>query len=120
MQISPTRSGTELVFRRVYVTGDWLPDDFAIGAYWDGALWNGFPVPLFSLEDGMALCAAMPSLAFDEVAQVFRMEDGEDQLWCPQVARVIDGRAVDLYLIGDSWCWQLAEAGEPAAANSEI
>jgi len=112
MQISSLIDHTESTYRRVNVTGDWLPQELVFGAYWDGSRWNGFPVPMFALEDGKALCAEMPGLTFVEHMQAFCIQEGDDEVWCHSVQSIVNGRPMDLYLIGDSWCWELAEECE--------
>jgi len=117
MSISSIPSNVPRVYRRVVVTGSWLPDNAAFGAYWNGAMWNGFPVPVFTREDGDALCAVMPSLAYVEGRHAFLFEENGHVEWFHPGVHVVDGKEKCLYAIGDNWCWQFAEGGSTATAQ---
>ncbi|MCO4865905.1 hypothetical protein MKD50_29715, partial [Cupriavidus sp. WGtm5] len=65
------QSGTKRTWRRIRVRGSWLPDHAFVWAYWNGTMWNGFTVPMFTSQDASNLCAVMPSLVYVEARQVF-------------------------------------------------
>ncbi|MFJ4291288.1 hypothetical protein ACIP1U_16115 [Cupriavidus sp. NPDC089707] len=109
---------TARAYRRVLVTGSWLPDDVAVGAYWNGAMWNGFPVPVFTSEDGDALCAVMPNLVYVAGRRAFLFEENDHVEWFHPAVHVIEGKEQHLYAIGNGWCWQFADAGTNAVGIS--
>ncbi|AQV99432.1 hypothetical protein BJN34_36780 (plasmid) [Cupriavidus necator] len=102
-------SNTPRAYRRIFVTGNWLPDNTAVGAYWNGTMWNGFPVPMFTREDGDGLCAVMPNLVYVERRQAFLFDEDQQVEWYRPSIAVVDGKEQHLYAIGDSWCWQFAD-----------
>lgn len=105
---------TERAYRRVLVTGSWLPDDIAVGAYWNGAMWNGFPVPVFTSEDGDALCAVMPNLVYVAGRRAFLFDENDHVEWFHSAVHVVEGKDQPLYAIGTGWCWQFAGSGTEA------
>ncbi len=117
MSISSIQSNVPGTYRRVVVTGSWLPNNAAVGAYWNGAMWNGFPVPMFTREDGDALCAVMPSVAYVEGRRAFLFEENDHVEWFHPEVHVVGGKEQCLYAIGDSWCWQFAEGGSTVTAQ---
>lgn len=105
----------------VRVTCEGLPDDFSVDAYWDGSHWNHFLAPLFTLEGGKQLCAVLPEeLSYDASRHAFRYEDKHadepEVLWVHPRTYRIDNELVELFVLGDSWCWELADAEHYAAA----
>ncbi|SOY74032.1 hypothetical protein [Cupriavidus taiwanensis] len=101
-------------YRRDLVTGSWLPDDVAVGAYWNGAMWNGFPVPVFTSEDGDALCAVMPKLVYVAGRRAFLFDENDHVEWFHAAVHVVEGKEQPLYAIGNGWCWQFAGSGTDA------
>jgi len=98
----------------VRVTCEGLPDDFSVDAYWDGSLWNHFVTPLFTLEGGKHLCDALPGeLSYDASRHAFRYQDKHadepEVLWIHPRTHQIGNELVELFVLGDSWCWELAE-----------
>ncbi|MEM5433572.1 hypothetical protein CBM2626_U50017 [Cupriavidus taiwanensis] len=110
----PKQSGTERAWRRVCVTGSWLPDHAFVWAYWNGTMWNGFAVPMFTSQDACNLCAVMPSLVYVEARQAFLFEEGGETEWFHAAAQLVDGELLQLYSLGESWCWQLVDLSEVA------
>ncbi|SPS03024.1 hypothetical protein CBM2634_U610001 [Cupriavidus taiwanensis] len=79
MTESLKQSGTKRAWRRIRVTGNWLPDHAFVWAYWNGTMWNGFAVPMFTSQDASNLCAVMPSLVYVEARQAFLSKRAERQ-----------------------------------------
>ncbi|WP_316157442.1 hypothetical protein [Cupriavidus sp. BIC8F] len=111
-------SNTPRAYRRIFVTGSWLPDNTAVGAYWNGTMWNGFPVPMFTREDGDGLCAVMPNLVYVERRQAFLFDENQQVEWFRPSIAVVDGKEQHLYAIGDSWCWQFTETTDDASGGN--
>ncbi|QBY56390.1 hypothetical protein [Cupriavidus oxalaticus] len=99
-----------LEYRPVRVAGDWLPDDFAVDAYWNGVGWNGFVVPLFTLASAQQLCKSMPTLEFVASDSSFLLSEGHDAVSIQGKPYRVGGAELMLYAIGDSWCWRHAES----------
>ncbi|MFC4524730.1 hypothetical protein [Cupriavidus pinatubonensis] len=105
-------------YRRIFVTGSWLPDNTAVGAYWNGTMWNGFPVPMFAREDGDGLCAVMSNLVYVERRKAFLFDENQQVEWFGPSIAVVDGKEQHLYGIGESWCWQFTDyADDPSPQN---
>lgn len=110
MSDSPNQSGTNRAWRRVRVTGSWLPDDAFVWAYWNGSMWNGFAVPLFTRQDAISLCAVMPGLVYVEARHAFLFDENGEAEWFHAGPQLVDGQQLQLYSLGESWCWELVDA----------
>ncbi|MCY1197501.1 hypothetical protein D9M68_152340 [compost metagenome] len=99
-----------LEYRPIRVAGDWLPDDFAVDAYWNGVSWNGFVVPLLTLASAQQLCKSMPTLEFVERDQSFLLSEEHGVVSIEGRPYCVGGVSLNLYAIGDSWCWRHAES----------
>lgn len=113
MNDSPNQNGTNHAWRRVRVTGSWLPDNAVVWAHWNGTMWNGFAVPLFTRQDATSLCAVMPSLMYVEAREAFLFDENGETEWFHAARQVVDGEELHLYSLGESWCWQLVDASDP-------
>ena len=106
--------------RLVRVTCDGLPEGFSVKAFWNGMRWNGFVTPLFTLEAAKTLCAVLPELSYDAqrhaLLYVDVPADALSHKWIHPTQHVIEGNSVELFLIGDSWCWELVRS-ESALPN---
>lgn len=96
-------------YRLGTVTADFLASDVIVPCYSNGKRWNGFGMPVFTLEVGKALLAAIPDLTYDEVrdAFVWRPCDGggEEEIYAP-TAILVATDAIKVYPIGTgSWTW---------------
>ncbi len=111
-------SANQVVYRFVRVTGDWLPDDLAIDAYWSGLRWNGFVTPLFTLAAARILCEHVPCLEYVERDASFLLTDEYGTTRTTSKSYIVGGEALQLYGVGDSWCWRLVEdADEESSLN---
>ncbi len=99
-----------LEYQPVRVSGDWLPDDFAVDAYWNGVRWNGFLVPLFTLASALQLCESMPTLEFAASDSSFLLRDEYGATFIHGRLYIIGMESLLLYAIGDGWCWHLVES----------
>ncbi|RWA55714.1 hypothetical protein AU476_06300 [Cupriavidus sp. UYMSc13B] len=102
------------------MTGSWLPGEVAVGAYWNGTMWNGFPVPMFTAEDGAGLSAVMPNLVYVEGRRAFLFDENDHVEWFHPTTHVVDGKERHLYAIGDCWCWQFAEHGDDSTGQHRL
>lgn len=75
-------------------------------------MWNGFAVPLFTHQDAIRLCAVMPSLMYVEARQAFLFDENGEAEWFHSAPQVVDGEELHLYSLGESWCWELADASD--------
>lgn len=105
-------------YHLVKVTGDWLPEGSAYEAYSNGATWNGFVSPYFTLEAGIKLMAEMPNLSFSRLHDAFIATDedappGEEDTAYKAETLEVDSKLVTVYPIGASfWCWTLDEESD--------
>lgn len=95
-------------FRRIFVTGPWLPVGVVAAAYWNGKPWHTLTCPMFSRADVQRLSELLPELTFDEPRNAVRHIEGSRTNWFDAEPHVVDGKLVDLYAVGFGWGWQLA------------
>ncbi|WP_434034771.1 hypothetical protein [Cupriavidus sp. a3] len=100
-----------LEYQPVRVSGDWLPENFSVDAYWNGVSWNGFLVPLFTLASALQLCESMPALEYVASDSSFLLSDEHGAVSIQGRPHRVGGATLILYGIGDSWCWRDAECG---------
>jgi hypothetical protein len=98
----------------VRVTCEGLPDDFSVEAYSNGFRWKGYATPLFAMEAGLALCKVVPEkLSYDASRRAFRYididADHPEVEWIEPEKYDIGGALVELFMIGENWCWELAD-----------
>jgi len=115
--------------RKIRVTGDWLEEGMVYDAYTTGATWNGWEVPLVTLEtvkkfiaDLKFMYAASPDGGYDmshdeekdAIVVIDRFLPENEQV--PMEYKGQDYETVDgtkhLYVIGDGFCWVGYEEGE--------
>lgn len=91
-------------------TADWLPADMSVEGFTNGMRWNGWGMPMFTLEEAQRLIPYMPGLEHDASTDSFVMksendEPGQHETFAAQTITV-DGQTVKVYAIGaGSWCW---------------
>mgnify|MGYP001627354913 CR=1 FL=1 len=96
--------------RKARFTADWLPADVSVEGFISGMRWNGWGMPMFTLEEAQRLIPYMPGLEHDASTDSFVMksendEPGEHEVFAAETITV-DGQAVKVYAIGaGSWCW---------------
>lgn len=91
------------------VTGEWLPDSVAVLAYCDGQAWNGWLMPLFPIESGLALAEQMPGLQYDAAGDAFVLCDSESDYGPLRIESqeiLCNGTRLKVYGIGDGFCWE--------------
>jgi len=118
MSIS-TVQPAQAAFRRIFVTGPWLPQGMVAGAYWNGKPWHQLTVPMFSRVDAQGLSELMPELTFDESRNAIRHDAGGRTDWFDAEPHIVDGKRVDLYPIGFRWGWQFAQHDTVPAAHGQ-
>lgn len=102
--VSP--AGAEAPFyEETVVTGDWLPDSVQVVAYCLARRWNGFLVPMFPLESGLALAKEMKNLSYEELGDRFVIEEDGRLDYFPGTWITVGAVRTKVYGIGDSWCW---------------
>lgn len=107
-----TRAASPAI-RAARFTADWLPDDVSVEGFTNGMRWNGWGMPMFTLEAAQALIPHMPGLEHDAATDSFVMkqpddEPGEHEVFTAQTINV-DGKDIKVYAIGaGSWCWDPA------------
>ncbi|AOZ11124.1 hypothetical protein [Cupriavidus malaysiensis] len=99
-----------VAYRELQVSGSWLPRGTAVLAYSSGGKWNGFEQPWFPRGSMLQLVGLMPEeLTFDPVNNVVRVvTEGNEPLEVYPDKIMINGEAVETYVIGDGWCWEAA------------
>lgn len=112
---TPNLSDNQVEYRSVRVAGAWLPDGLAIDAYWSGLRWNGFVTPLFTLAGARMLCEHMASLQYVDSDGSFLLTDEHGTTPISPNPHIVGGEALQLYGIGDSWCWSLVEDADAGA-----
>jgi hypothetical protein len=96
--------------RKVRFTADWLPAEMSVEGYTNGMRWNGWGMPMFTLEEAQRLIPYMPGLEHDASTDSFVMrsesdEPGQHEVFAAETITV-DDQAVKVYAIGaGSWCW---------------
>lgn len=99
--------------RKARFTADWLPADMSVEGYTNDMRWNGWGMPMFTLEEAQRLIPYMPGLEHDASADSFVMksefdEPGEHEVFAAETI-IADGQTVKVYAIGaGSWCWDPA------------
>ena len=86
----------------------------SFAAYSNGALWNGWEMPLFTKESADRLCACMPNVSFDEEQDAFVIApypgSGDDAITVSAQWIQVDGSSVKVYGIGaGEWTWDQME-----------
>ncbi len=54
--MSTVQLSAQSAFRRIFVTGPWLPDGVVATGYWNGKPWHILTSPMFSRADVQRLC----------------------------------------------------------------
>lgn len=96
--------------RKARFTADWLPADMSVEGFTNDMRWNGWGMPMFTLEEAQRLIEYMPGLEHDASTDSFVMksendEPGQHEVFAAQTINV-DGQTVKVYAIGaGSWCW---------------
>ena len=96
--------------RKARFTADWLPADMSVDGFTNDMRWNGWGMPMFTLEEAQRLIPHMPGLEHDASTDSFVMksendEPGQHEVFAAQTINV-DGQTVKVYAIGaGSWCW---------------
>lgn len=100
----------EPAIRKARFTADWLPADMSVDGFTNDMRWNGWGMPMFTLEQAQRLIPYMPGLEHDASTDSFVMESendepGQHEVFAAQTITV-DGQTVKVYALGaGSWCW---------------
>lgn len=104
------KPATTPAIRKARFTADWLPADMSVEGFSNGMRWNGWGMPMFTLEEAQRLIPYMPGLEHDASTDSFVMksendEPGQHEVFAAETITV-DGQSVKVYAIGaGSWCW---------------
>jgi len=100
--------------RRGTVTAEFLPEGVALHCYTNGLRWNGFGMPMFE--------KSQLSLVMDHINRELPLGHPESLKWdgdklmeydgneqeylpCTVTTEMFDGTALQVWHIGDGWCW---------------
>ncbi|MDF3884697.1 hypothetical protein [Cupriavidus basilensis] len=104
---------TDQAFRQVRVCIDGCYEGWAVAAYWDGELWNGWVVPYFTMEGMRELAGHVDELeenkdgTFSWFDEDFNEAEPREVI-APQMSHVGQSYPVPLYVL-PGWCFQLAD-----------
>lgn len=96
--------------RKARFTADWLPADMSVEGFTNGMRWNGWGMPMFTLEEAQRLIEHMPGLEYDPATDSFLIKQADDdpdqhEVYAGETITV-DGQTVKVYALGaGSWCW---------------
>lgn len=106
----------EPVFKLVEITGEWM-DGKKFPAYSNGLVWNGWAMPHFEIEDARRMLNASGNVwKYDEVADAFTVNEGEEQevyvaeyIWVDFDNGDKEREQIKVYAIGaGAWTWEVA------------
>ncbi len=119
MSISTPQVPAQSAFRRIFVTGPWLPAGVIATGYWNGKPWHTLTYPMFSRADVQRLCELLPDLTFVESRNAVRHVEGGHTEWFDAEPHVVDGKLMDLYAVGFGWGWRLARHDTVPATHGQ-
>lgn len=93
----------------VNVTLDDDATDWAVPAYWNGEVKNGFVEPFFTLDAMKEIARRYPELlTYDPHKGFLSLDEGAAQAMEPRLVDAGEFGSVSLFQF-DGWCWFLAE-----------
>jgi hypothetical protein len=114
-------------FRKGKVSAEFLPDDMELPCYSNGMRWNGWGMPWFDEETTKRVVEVFNKAAGPDMPLSLTWVDGvlneydwtEEKYYPVEVSdKIVDGKAIRLWRIGDGWTWNRVTHDTEAAGQA--